>query len=157
MKKVLVILAAALLWPNRPVFAFNLWDDIKTNTNWTLGKSASAGTAIALRKADAYGLNAGDVIPSVLASIVEYRPLSFWWGGNEIPGEDGHQKLIDTAKVGINLAYLFRGFANQPPELIKNLVIGPSISMPLLTKPHVAVPFIDINYQFGAPPAAPAP
>ena len=148
MKKLITSLAVAAMLSS-PAFAFNLWEDIQANTNWMLGQSVAAGTAVALRSCDAYRLKAGEFTGSALAQIANYRFLSAWFGGTFIPVENGEMKAIDTAKIGLNVAYVFKGFANQPPEVIRNLVIGPSISMPLFSSPHVAVPFLDINYAFG--------
>lgn len=130
--------------------AFNLWHDLQQNTQWTLGSNAAAGTAVALKDNDTLGVKGGQYVASFLAQIAQYRFLSAWWGGNEIKQPDGTQKLFDTAKLGFNVAYLFTGFVNQPPDLIKRLVVGPSVTMSLFTTPHVIVPFFDVNYQFGA-------
>lgn len=132
-----------------PAGAFNLWTDIEQNTQWTLGANAAAGTAVALKQSDALGVQAGQYVPSFLAQISQYRFLSAWWGGNQIKQPDGTQKLFDTAKMGFNVAYIFTGFVNQPPDLIRRLVVGPSLTLNLLSTPHVAVPFFDFNYQFG--------
>lgn len=150
MKK--LILALIVLSTAKVSFAFNLWQDIQQNTQWTLGSNAAAGTAVALKTNDALGVQAGQYVPSFLAQITQYRFLSAWWGGNEIKQPDGTQKLFDTAKLGFNVAYVFNGFVNQPPDLIKRLVVGPSVTVNLLTTPHVFVPFVDINYQFGSTP-----
>ena len=136
--------------------AFNLWQDIQTNTEWTLGQNAAAGTAVALKTSDALGIQAGQYVPSFLAQISQYRFLSAWWGGNYIPQPDGTSKLKDTAKLGFNVAYIFAGFVNQPPQILKNLVAGPSVTLNLISTPHVFVPFFDINYQFGGAASKPA-
>lgn len=129
------------------VSAFNLWEDIQKETQWTLGSVAAAGTAVALKDEDSLGLHAGDLVASGLASISQYRMFSLWYGGNVIPN-GGDTRLVDTAKVGLNLGYFLTGFTNQPPALIKNLVIGPSISYSLIATPRVLIPFFDVNYKF---------
>lgn len=152
--KILVFLASFCI--SQPLLAFNLWQDIQQNTQWTLGQNAAAGTAVALKHNDALGIAAGQYVPSFLAQISQYRFLSAWWGGNQIKQGDGTLKLVDTAKLGFNVAYLFNGFVNQPPDLIKRLVIGPSVTLNLFSTPHVLVPFFDINYQFGGLATVPA-
>ena len=151
MNKKLLAFVLILLWgPLRPLFAFNLWDDIKQQTQWTFGNAAAGGTAFALKSDDSLNLKTGDLVASALASISQYRFLSFWYGANQIPQPSGGPRLIDTAKLGFNLSYLFVNFANQPPELLKHLVIGPSLSYSIITTPRVFVPFFDLQYQFGA-------
>lgn len=131
-------------------FAFNLWEDVQQNTQWTLGSSVEAGTAVALRSDESLGLKAGQFTGSALASVSNYRMLNLAAGGTFIPQNNGNNlKATETVKVGLNLGYVFKGFANQPPALIKSLVIGPSISMPIWTTPHVVIPWFDINYAFG--------
>lgn len=147
---VAVLFLDMALFPNRPVFAFNPIVDLQQNTYWTIGEAAAAGTAVALKDNDSLGLHSGDLVGSMLASIAEYRMLSLWYGGNEIPQSTGGVKLVDTAKVGLNLGYFLTGFTNQPPALIKNLVFGPSVSYSLISTPRVFCPFFDVNYKFGS-------
>lgn len=136
--------------PLMPAAAFNLWTDIQEQTQWTLGSAVAVGTSIALRHDDASGVKAGQFVGSALAQVASYRMLSLWAGGTFIPQEDQSLRAIETGKVGFNLGYLLKGFKNQPPPVIQNLVFGPSISMPLWTTPHTVIPFFDINYKFGA-------
>lgn len=151
MKTLLLLFVAFLLSTLcTSAHAFNLWHDVQQNTQWTLGSNAAAGTAMAMKSNDSWGIKAGQFVPSALAQVAQYRFLSGWWGVNEIPQADGTQKLRDTAKIGFNVAYIFTGFVNQPPDLIKRLVVGPSVSMNLIASPRVVVPFFDVNYQFGA-------
>lgn len=147
MNSIKVALVIALLSGN--ALAFNLWDDLEEQTQWTLGSSVAAGTAVAMRHENSLDLKAGQFIGSALAQFANYRMFSVWAGGNFIPREDKTLKAIETAKIGINLGYLLRGFSNQPPTIIQNLVFGPSLSMPIWTTPHVVIPFFDINYAFG--------
>lgn len=130
-------------------FAFNLWTDIEQNTQWTLGSSVQAGTAVAMRSDASTNVQAGQFVGSALASIADYRFLDLSAGGTFIPQPTGGLKALDTAKIGINLGYLLKGFTNQPPDVIKNLVFGPSLTTTLVSTPHVFIPFFDINYAWG--------
>jgi hypothetical protein len=124
---------------HRMAFAFNLWHDIQEKTEWTLGDVAAAGTAINLRN--------GDLAYSALAEIGRYRFLSGWYGGTKVNKTD--ENLTDSAKIGFNLNYIFKGFVNKPPKFIDNLVVGPSYAISLLSSPRQGTPFFDINYSFG--------
>lgn len=132
-----------------PVHAFNLIQDIDKNTQWTLGSSVNAGTSIVLRHDDSVNARAGQFVGSALASVANYRMLNLSAGGTFIPQPGGDLKALDTAKVGLNLAYVFQNFANQPPAIIKNLVVGPALATSIVTTPHVVIPTFDINYAFG--------
>lgn len=123
--------------------AFNLISDIDNQTTWTLGQVAAAGTSI--------DLSNGQYDVSEFAQIANYRMISLWYGGIEVPQGDGTMKLTDSAKAGFNLAYLFNSFVNKPPALIQNLVVGPAIGGNLASTPRTLHYFVDINYQFGAP------
>jgi hypothetical protein len=123
------------------LFAFNLLTDIDTQTTWTLGQVASAGTSIDLKN--------GQYDASEFAQVFNYRMLSGWYGGIEIPQSDGTMKLTDSAKLGLNLGYFLKNFVNTPPAILTNLVIGPAIGGNLATSPRVIQYFADINYQFG--------
>lgn len=144
-----LLLGIACLACPRHAYAFNLISDIDTQTTWTLGQVASAGTSIDLRN--------GQYDVSEFAQVANYRMLGLWYGGVEIPQADGTVKLTDAGKIGINLIYLFKGFTNQPPELIKNLVIGPAIAANVFTTPRKLNYFVDINYSFGGATPTPAP
>lgn len=149
MKNVIVVLVGLLMWSFNIASAFNPWEDIQAETQWDLGHSVAAGTAVALKSNDTYGVKAGQFVGSALAEVADYRFISIWAGGNFIKQPNGELKALDTGKLGLNLAYVFKGFKNQPPELIRNLVIGPSLTFPIFTTPHVAMWWIDANYQFG--------
>lgn len=150
MKKILVLAALLVAGPWRPAAAFDLWSDVKAQTQWTLGSSVAAGSAVAFRSDESLGVKGGQFIGSALAQIASYRMFSVWAGGNFIPQADHSLKAIETGKVGLNLGYFLQGFTNKPPDVLSNLVVGPSLMMPLWTTPHVVVPFLDINYRFGA-------
>lgn len=120
--------------------AFNLITDVEQQTQWTFGQVAAAGTSINLRN--------GQYDPSEFAQIANYRMLSLWYGGIEIPQGDGTIKLTDSAKMGFNLGYFLRNFVDKPPLIFQNLVVGPAISTSLATTPRVVNYWVDINYQF---------
>lgn len=132
------------------VWAFNLIQDIDAQTNWDVGKAVAAGTSLVLKDVDAVNAKNGQFIGSALAEIADYRFLSLWGGGTFIPQSDGSLKALDTGKIGINLAYFFKSFVNQPPAIISNLVIGPSLATSIVSQPRVLVPSIDVNYKFGS-------
>lgn len=153
MKKLSIISVFALvLFASKVSFGFNLWEDIQQQTQWTLGKDVAAGTSVALRTVNNGNISVqgGQYYASALAEVSSYRFLSLWAGGVFIPTSDGTLKAIDTGKVGINLANVFAGFVNQPPAIIRNLVIGPAISINMFSSPRVAIPSIDANYRFGS-------
>jgi len=137
----LVFVAAIMIFALGMAHAFNLITDVQTQTQWTLGQIAAAGTSVDLKN--------GQYDASEFAQIANYRMLSGWYGGIEIPQGDGTVKLKDSAKLGLNLNYFFKGFVNQPPALLANLVIGPAIATNLVSSPRVVQYFVDINYQFG--------
>lgn len=147
---ILALFCAITLWPNKPVFAFNLVTDVEEQTTFPIGQAASAGTAVNLRD--------GTLAASFLGEIANYRMLSAWYGGTYVNA--GDKSLTDTAKIGLNLGYFLTGFVNKPPALLSNLVVGPSFAMSLISTPRKGTPFLDINYRFGgttALPPAPTP
>lgn len=151
MRKCQLILIGLLfsIWPNRPVFAFNPVTDIRDHTVWTFGKAAEIGTAV--KFAGGGELKSGETASSFLAGIAEYRFLALSYGGTRV--NKSNADLIDTAKIGLRLNAFLDWFKNAPtPEmaLLRNINIGPSVAMPLLSSPHVAVWLMDINYQFGS-------
>ena len=125
--------------------AFNLVTDIEQNTTFPIGQAASAGTAVNLRN--------GSLSASALAELSNYRMLSFWYGGTMVDPADG--RMTDTAKIGLNLGYFLSAFANKPPMILTNLVVGPSFAMSLISTPRAGTPFFDINYRFGGNTALP--
>lgn len=144
LKRTLVLIALAVGLVELPLacWGFNLISDIDTQTKWDLGNVASAGTSINLKN--------GQYDASEFAEIADYRMLSIWYGGIEIPQGDGTVKLTDSGKIGLNLGYFLKNFANQPPSLISNLVIGPAIGSNLAQSPRVIQYFVDLNYRFGS-------
>jgi hypothetical protein len=132
-----------------PAHAFNLWHDIEQQTQWTLGENAAAGTSVNIRN--------GQFDSSEFAGISSYRFLSFWYGGINIPQSDNTIKLTDAAKFGFNLNYFLTGFANQPPQFLQRLVIGPAIACSIITTPRVVNYFVDVNYVFGNVKTLPMP
>lgn len=131
------------------VYAFNLITDIEQQTTWSLGSSVQAGTAVALKSDASTSVKAGQFLGSAMADVADYRFLNLSAGGIFVPQSDGTLRALDSAKMGLNFSYLFRNFANQPPALLKNLVVGPTISTTLVTTPHVFIPSVEVNYQFG--------
>lgn len=125
--------------------AFNLIKDIEEQTEFPIGQAASAGTAISLRD--------GSLAASFLGEISNYRMFSLWYGGTYV--NSSNNSLTDTAKIGLNLGYFLTGFVNRPPEILSNLVIGPSFAMSIIKTPRVGTPFMDINYRFGGDTALP--
>lgn len=141
------ILAGILCAGTKPAGAVNLMADIYQQTTFPLGQAASAGTAVNLRD--------GSLAASALAEVVNYRMFSFWYGGTYVNTDVGQPKLTDTAKVGLNIGYFFLNFANKPPAILSNLVVGPSFAMSLISTPRVGIPFFDVNYRFGGTTALP--
>jgi hypothetical protein len=124
------------------VFAVNPLKDFLDNTTFPIGESASAGTAINLRN--------GKTSTSFLAEIMDYRMFAFSYGGTRVNESDAN--FTDTAKVGLKLAWVFSQFTNSLPpsaSFLKNINVGPSIAMSLLSTPRQVTPFFDINYTFG--------
>jgi len=134
------LLVVGLLSGN--ALAFNLISDVEQHTTFPIGQTASAGTAV--------NLKTGALSASFLAEVANYRMLSLWYGGTYVNTADAN--LTDTAKIGINIGYFLTGFANKPPAILTNLVIGPSYAMSLISTPRVGTPFFDINYKFGGTP-----
>ena len=131
-------------------FAFNLIDDIEQQTTFPIGQAASAGTAVNLKD--------GSLSASALAELVDYRMFSAWYGGTMVDPASG--QMTDTAKIGLNVGYFLTGFVHQPPMILRNLVVGPSIACSLISTPRKATYLFDINYRFGgatALPPAPTP
>ena len=148
MNLIKVSMAVLLLSVN--AFAFNVITDIQQQTTFPVGQAASAGTAVNLRD--------GSLSASALAELVDYRMFSGWYGGTMLNPSDGH--LTDTAKIGLNVGYFLTGFVNQPPLILRNLVVGPSVACSLISTPRKATYLFDFNYKFGgttALPAAPTP
>lgn len=142
MKKLPVFLALFLV---SKVFAFNLITDIEQQTTFPIGQAASAGTAV--------NLKTGSLSASALAEIANYRMFSGWYGGTMLNPSDG--RMTDTAKIGLNVGYFLTGFVNQPPLILRNLVVGPSVACSLISTPRVATYLFDFNFRFGGDTALP--
>ncbi len=128
-----------------PAQAFNLITDIEQQTTFPIGQAASAGTAVNLKN--------GNLSASALAELSNYRMFSAWYGGTMLNPSDG--KMTDTAKIGLNVGYFLTGFVNQPPLILRNLVVGPSVAMSLISTPRVATYLFDFNFRFGGDTALP--
>jgi hypothetical protein len=139
------LLAIVLVLASWPAYGFNLWTDIEQQTTFPIGQAASAGTAV--------NLKSGNLSASALAELVNYRMFSGWYGGTLLDPANGG--MTDTAKVGLNVGYFLTGFVNQPPLILKNLVVGPCIAMSLISTPRVATYLFDFNYRFGGNTALP--
>ncbi len=140
-----VFLIALLLSMCARAQGFNLITDIEQQTTFPVGQAASAGTAV--------NLKTGALSASALAELTNYRMFSGWYGGTILNPSDG--KLTDTAKLGLNVGYFLTGFVNQPPLILRNLVVGPSIAMSLISTPRVATYLFDVNFRFGGDTALP--
>ena len=149
LKLLWVGIIGAFFYMGSDAFAFNLITDVEQQTTWALGSSVQAGTAIALRHDDSYNVRAGQFLGSAMADVADYRFLNLSAGGIFVPQADGTLRALDSAKLGLNFSYLFRNFVNQPPAILKNLVVGPALSTTLVTTPHVFIPSVELNYQFG--------
>jgi len=125
--------------------AFNLWTDIQQQTTFPIGQAASAGTAVNLRD--------GSLSASALAELANYRMFSAWYGGTMLDPSNG--KMTDTGKIGINVGYFLTGFINQPPLILRNLVVGPAVAMSLISTPRKAAYLFDFNFRFGGDTALP--
>lgn len=146
MNKIVLLMLLAF-----PAYAYNPITDIEQNTTFPIGQAASAGTAVNLRT--------GETSTSMLAEIAVYRNmLALSYGGTRVNKADAN--FTDTAKVGLNLSWVFSKFTNQLPaqaQFLKNLNVGPSFAINLIGGPRKGVPFMDINYVFGNGGTAPTP
>jgi hypothetical protein len=148
MKRIILLVVVFMLWSNKPVFAFNPITDFRDNLQWTFGQSAEVGEALKL-----WGdgdLENGETTSSLLASIAQYRFMVFSYGGTRTNKNDAN--FTDTAKFGFRLTSFFDLFKNPPTAemaWMRDLNIGPSIAVPLISKDHPVALFLDINFQFG--------
>lgn len=145
MFKKLSFLYIVILLCSVNAFSFNVITDIEEQTTFPIGQAASAGTAV--------NLKTGSLSASALAELVNYRMFSGWYGGTMLTPSDG--KMTDTAKIGLNVGYFLTGFINQPPLILRNLVVGPSVAMSLISTPRVATYLFDFNFRFGGDTALP--
>lgn len=132
-------------------FAWNPLTDIRENTIWTFGKTAEVGEAVKLFGAG--NLEPGDTATSMLAGIADYRFLSLSYGGTRINQNDA--SFTDTAKLGFRLTSFFDLFKNSPTpamEWMRDLNVGPSVAVPLISRSHPVAVFLDVNYVFGGNP-----
>ena len=131
--------------------AYNLITDIENNMTFPVGQVAQAGTAINLRN--------GQTSTSMLAQVAVYRNmLALSYGGTRVNQSDA--QFTDTAKVGLNLSWVFSKFTNPLPaqaQFLKNINVGPSYAINLISSPRVGTPFMDISYVFGSGGTAPTP
>lgn len=153
-KCVVLISIFLALGPLTPAFAWNPITDVRDNLQWTFGKKAELGIAVKL--AGAGDLDKGDTATSALAGIADYRFLAFSYGG--IVVNKGSGEKTDTFKIGLRATSFFDWFKNAPtPEMafMRNLNLGPALSMPVIARSHPVALFFDVNYQFGGSPPLP--
>lgn len=149
MKKLILLVAVFLMWPNRPVFAWNPVTDLRENVIWTFGKAADIGTAVKLTGSDTQ-MKDGETATSMLAGIADYRFLTLSYGGTQT--NKAGTTMTDTMKVGLRLTSFFDLFTHPTtPEMawMKNINVGPSLSLPLFSTPRVGILLLDANYRFG--------
>lgn len=142
---VIALALMATIYGAEKAFSFDLIADIQKETTFPIGQAASAGTAVNLKN--------GSLSASALAELANYRMFSAWYGGTLLNPSDGG--MTDTAKVGFNVGYFLTGFTNQPPLLLRNLVVGPSVAWSLISTPRKATYLFDFNFRFGGTTALP--
>ena len=144
----LLLVTSLIVASTGTLFAWNPITDIRENIEWTIGKEAQVGTAIKIGGAG--DLDSGETTTSLLAGIANYRFMTFSYGGTRI--NKANSNFTDTAKLGLRLTKFFDWFKNPPTpemELLRNVNIGPSYSIPLLSSPRNGALFLDLNYTFG--------
>jgi hypothetical protein len=148
---VIALAVIALCAGIQMAFAWNPLTDVRDNLIWTFGKTADAG--IAVKVAGAGDLEPGDTATSALAGIADYRFLTISYGGIRVNKNDA--KVTDTFKTGLRLTSFFDLFKNPPTQemsFMKNINIGPAISVPIISRTHPVTLFLEANYQFGGTP-----
>ena len=151
MKKFPVFFALFLMCGSAKAFAWNPILDVQQNLKWTLGEEASLGTA--------YKIGGGGPVKigqrgdSAMLGIFDYRFTKVSYGAISNP-QDG-SKIGDGLKVGLMLNYFLNWFQSpQTPamQVLQNVNIGPTITVPLLTDPqplkHPSI-WVEANYRFG--------
>lgn len=144
-----IVLAISLLKTN--ALAFNPLTDVQDNLRWTLGEQAALGTAYKIGGSGETKI--GQRGDSVMFGIFDYRFIKESYGAISDP-QNGN-KIGDGLKTGLMLNYFLGWFKSpQTPamQLLNNINIGPTITIPLLTDPqplkHPSV-WLEANYQFG--------
>jgi len=136
-------------------FAWNPILDIQQNLIWTLGEEAQLGTAYKIGGSGPVAI--GQRGDSAMLGIFDYRFLKFSYGAISNP-QDG-SKIGDGLKTGLMLNYFLGWFKSpQTPamQMLNNINIGPTVSIPLLTDPHpLKYPsvWIEANYEFSGMPS----
>ena len=149
---IIALAVMAVLAAMQAAFAWNPLTDLRDNVVWQFGKQAEAGLAVKL--AGAGDLEPGDTATSVLAGIADYRFLTLSYGGIKVNKND--TKITDTAKIGFRITSFFDLFKNPPTAemaFLRNLNVGPALSMPIISRTHPVTLFFDVNYAFGGAPA----
>jgi len=130
-------------------WGWNPITDVRDNLQWTFGKKAETGVAVKI--AGAGDLEKGDTATSALAGIADYRFLALSYGGIVVNRGDAHP--TDTFKLGFKLTSFFDLFKNPPTaemEFMRNINIGPAMSMPVISRTHPVTWFLQANYEFGS-------
>lgn len=145
MKKWIICALLATMFGASKAFAFNLITDVRDNVQWKFGQVAQAG--------EGYNFSTKTWDASALAEIMEYRFLSFSYGGTQIDANSS--TATDTFKVGFLSNFFFNWFANKPPATMawmENLNVGPSYAIPVFSgnTGHKGTFLLDINYKFGS-------
>jgi hypothetical protein len=138
------------------VFSSSAWGwnpitDVQDNLKWTLGEEVAIGTA--------YKIGGGGPIlvgqrgDSAMLGIFDYRCLKMSYGAISDP-QNG-SKIGDGLKAGLMLNYFLGWFKSpQTPamQLLNNINIGPTITIPLLTDSqplqHPSI-WVEANFRFG--------
>lgn len=151
MKRFLLLVGILMIYPLRPAAAFNPILDIQDKLVWTLGEEAALGTAYKI--AGSGDVKIGQRGDSAMFGIFDYRFIKESYG--IIKNTEDGSKLGDGLKTGLKLNYFLGWFKSpQTPamQLLNNINIGPTITIPVLTDPqpfkHPSV-WIEANYQFG--------
>lgn len=137
-------------------YAWNPLIDLRDNLQWTFGKKAETG--IAVKIGGAGDLEKGDTATSALAGIFDYHFLSAAYGGIKVNKNDA--KVTDSFKIGLQLTSFFDLFKNPPTAemaFMRNINVGPVMSMPVISRSHPVTWFLEGNYAFGGSKVVPTP
>lgn len=148
---IIIVAAIAILGVIQSSFAFNPVTDVQENLKWTLGEQAALGTACKIGGSGSVDI--GKRADSVMFGIFDYRFVKMSYGAITDPSNG--EKVGDGLKGGLMLNYFLGWFKSpQTPamQLLNNINIGPTITIPLLTDSqplkHPSI-WIEANYMFG--------
>jgi hypothetical protein len=151
MKRLIIIASLLTIAGAFNAYAFNPITDVQDNLVWTLGQQAALGTAYKIGGSGP--VQVGQRGDSAMLGIFDYRFTKVSYGAISNP-QDG-SKIGDGLKCGLMLNYFLGWFKSpQTPamQVLNNINIGPTVSIPLLTDAHpLKYPsvWIEANYQFG--------